>query len=340
MNRTGIEWTDFSANPLKYQDAEGRTVWGCVHVSEGCRNCYSEALAKRYARGGPFTATTMARLEPFLDGFELRHMVTAKRVAGKDVAGSRCFVGDMTDVFGEWVPDELLDKLFAAFALRPDVTFQVLTKRAERMTGYLSAPGRRSEIAEAASILAFDLATRWRNGTLPQGAQWEDGGAGEVLVGFAWPLPNVWCGTSCEDQRAAYERIPHLLKTPSAVRFLSVEPLLGPVSLRPYIGGSDTAEGDLEPSDAHCVVCGCVWEEDGTVHECPPGFIRPDWVIVGSESGPKARPMNLEWARRVVDDCAAAGVSCFVKQIANDHARKGGNPEHWPAGRWPREFPR
>lgn len=316
MNRTSIEWTDFSANPLKYHDAEGRTVWGCVHASEGCRNCYSEALAKRYARGGPFTATTMARLEPFLDEAELRRMLTARRIGGKDVTGSRCFVGDMTDVFGEWVSDELLDKLFAAFALRPDVTFQVLTKRASRAHEYLSAQGRRSEVAEAASILAFDLATKRRNGALPAVAQWVDVGPGEVAVRFDWPLPNVWLGVSVEDQWTADERIPHLLQVPAAVRFVSAEPLLGPINFD---------DGPLDPASTMGP-----WSQLDLL----------DWLIVGSESGPRARPMKVEWARKLVDDCEAARVPCFVKQIANDRDRKGGNPEHWPAGWWPREFPR
>src|SRR5262245_16382053 len=139
MNRTAIEWTTFSANPLKYRDAEGRTVWGCVHHSEGCRHCYSEALAKRYRRGGPFTAQTMAGLEPFLDEAELRHMRTAARIGGVPVAGAMCFIGDMTDLFGEWVPDALLNRLFSeVLEQRQDVTWQLLTKRADRLLSYLS----------------------------------------------------------------------------------------------------------------------------------------------------------------------------------------------------------
>jgi protein gp37 len=191
VNRTSIEWTDFTANPLKFRDASGRVVWGCVHASPGCQHCYAETLAKRYGKGGPFNVPTMNGLTPFLDDAELRKMLTAKRVGGKDVAGSRCFVGDMTDIFGEWVPDALLDHLFSnVFEVRRDVTWQLLTKRADRMHRYLS----------------------WRWG-------------GRI------PSRNIWVGVSCEDQPRADERIPLLMQTPAVVKFISAEPLLGTIRL-------------------------------------------------------------------------------------------------------------
>ena len=133
MNTTAIGWTDFSANPLKYRDASGAVKWACAKVSPGCTNCYSEALAKRWNRGADYNAGEVAKLTPFLDEKELRSMLTSKKISGK-----RVFVGDMTDIFGEWVADDLLDRLFAGFADRPDVTWQVLTKRAERMRDFLS----------------------------------------------------------------------------------------------------------------------------------------------------------------------------------------------------------
>lgn len=117
-----------------------------------------------------------------------------------------------------------------------------------------------------------------------------------------WPA-NVWLGTTVEDQTRARERIPHLRDTDAPVRFLSCEPLLGPVTLSP-----------VELAGVH-------------------------WVIVGSESGPGARPMAIEWARSLVNQCVDAGVPVHVKQIANPKDRKGGNPEHWPPGNWPRQYP-
>ena len=135
----------------------------------------------------------------------------------KPASGKRCFVGDMTDIFGEWVPDALLDRLFTVFAERPDVTWQVLTKRANRMRAFFTDGGR---------------------------------------VPARWPLPNVWLGVSCEDQQRADERIPHLLQTPAAIRFISAEPLLTPPG----------EEGMLEASrDAGLLVVGLStrWHREG-----------------------------------------------------------------------------
>jgi protein gp37 len=128
MQETSIGWTDFSANLLKYVNALGKTVWACVHASEGCRFCYSEALAKRRGRGEAFTAEHMKALTPYFDTKEADQVLKSKKIAGKKV-----FVDDMTDLFGEWVPDEIIIDHFKLFAQRPDVTFQVLTKRAKRV---------------------------------------------------------------------------------------------------------------------------------------------------------------------------------------------------------------
>ena len=269
MNVTPIEWTTFSANPIKYRDANGKTVWACVHHSPGCLHCYSETLAKRYGRGGPFNVPTTSKVTPFLDEKELRQMLTAKRIGGQDVSGSRCFVGDMTDIFGEWVSDELLDQLFAVFALRSDVTWQVLTKRADRMREYLSYEYRWAQVEAACDDLvgrseAPALATPERKS-----------------------LPNVHLGVSCEDQQRADERIPMLLQTPAAVRFISAEPLLGSINLSRYFYG---------PSN---------WNPNLQLH----------WVIVGGESGSGARPCELEWIRAIVAQCESADVACFVKQL-------------------------
>lgn len=131
MNKTAIGWTDYSANPLKYRDAEGRVRWECAKVSAGCTNCYSEALAKRWNRGADYNAAEVAKLTTFMDMKEIHSMLTLKSASGK-----RCFVGDMTDIFGGWVGDSLLHGLWQTFATRQDVTFQVLTKRAHRMLSF------------------------------------------------------------------------------------------------------------------------------------------------------------------------------------------------------------
>jgi protein gp37 len=284
MNATGIEWTGFSANPVKYRDkATGKDVWACVKHSPGCAHCYSEALALRFGRGGPFSLKTIEAVEPYLCAKELGQMLRSRKVAGKKV-----FVGDMTDVFGDWVPDAMLDKLFAVMALRPDVTFQVLTKRAGRMARYFNTPDENPGTGEdtkaeriegwlegVAHDLPADHAAAVRR--LPPDAK------------FRWPLPNVWLGVSVENQAAADDRIPHLLTVPAAVRFLSCEPLLGPVDFRKVPGFNLAGSAGLD-------------------------IVRNFWVIVGGESGPGARPMHPDWARAIRDLCQNARVPFFFKQ--------------------------
>lgn len=245
---TGIEWTDATSNPFKFRDKEtGEIVWACVKHSSGCANCYSETLAKRYGRGGPFTKDSMAKVEPFICDKELKQLLNSKKLTGK-----RVFVGDMTDIFGEWVTDDMLNKFFHAIENRTDVIFQLLTKRADRMNEYLS--------------------WRWGEGRIPS--------------------RHIWSGVSVENQAAADERIPLLLQTPAAVRFLSCEPLLGPIEFSNVSRRSDAVQQLGKKA------------LDGI-----------DWVIVGGESGRGARPCRVEWIRSIVEQCKAAGVACFVKQL-------------------------
>ncbi len=248
MRLTPIGWTDYSANPLKYRDAGGKNVWACVKVSAGCKFCYSEALGQRYSRGSEFNAAEMAKLTPYLDPEDLSKMLRLKAASGK-----RCFVGDMTDIFGEWVPDDFIDAIFSLFARRADVTFQVLTKRPERMAKWFARVG----------------ATLGPDSIIP------------------WPLPNVWIGTSAENQEMADERIPHLVECPAFVRFVSIEPLLGSVNLLPWLS-----------------------------HDAPLNR-RLDWVIVGGESGQWHRDMSLEWMLDIADQCERTRVPIFVKQGAS-----------------------
>lgn len=321
MNLTPIEWTDFSANPVKYRSLDGRVVWACEKISPGCANCYAEKLSHRYGgvrRAGEWNAAVMKTLTPFLDEAELRKMLTATQIQGRAVAGSKCFIGDMTDVFGEWVPDALLDRLFAVMALRSDVTWQVLTKRAKRMRAYFAVDWNAplSECREARVGREAAAIARKVLGEDPDAPNWD--------VFWDWPLPNVWLGTSAEDQRRADERIPELLQTPAAVRFVSAEPLLGPINLAPWIT-------EVEPPS-------------------PPII---DWLIPGGESGAGARQCDIAAIRSLVAQCSEAGVACFVKQLgarAVDGERpwfyaggrydpKGSKIAFWPADLRVRQFP-
>lgn len=281
---TAIEWTDRSSNPLRYRDATGRDVWACEKVSAGCRGCYAEALALRFDKGKAFNAGNMQGLTPYLSDAEVRALLSPK----KTPAGSKVFVGDMTDVFGSWVPDGLLDRLFAVFALRPDVVFQVLTKRPERMAGYMAGLQAAADAHAPHTVEGRFTPAQVLNFRMFAGSPKIGGVLGVAISpSTPWPLPNVWLGTSCEDQRAADERIPHLLRVPAAVRFLSCEPLIGPVDLRRFLPN---------------------------LHTGFPRGPRVGWVIVGGESGRDARPMCPDWATGIRDQCVAAGVPFHFKQ--------------------------
>jgi protein gp37 len=369
VNITPIQWTTFSANPLKYRKADGDVVWACEKCGPGCKNCYAERLSHRYGgvrRAGKWNAATMATLTPFLDEAELRKMLTAKTIGGTSVNGSRVFVGDMTDIFGEWVPDALLDQLFAVFALCDGtrsggrlVTFQVLTKRADRLQWYLSDP-------ETPYRIHSEVVNRVIKGWRPYK------GSCDWHPITPWPSPNVWVGVSVEDQKRADERIPLLLQTPAAVRFISAEPLLGPVDLSRYVANSRTlhvsadvkgmianrafdhltgdngqtlTRGEAEVA-LHSLLAKGVKMISSNSAECIgfsdqtgcPGHRKPrlEWIIVGGESGKGARPFNVSWARSIVRQCKSAGVACFVKQLGarvldrNDAGFDGCSSTSWP----------
>lgn len=290
----GIEWTDETWNPIV----------GCSVVSPGCTNCYAMKMAYRIraaseVKDGASHYCGTVRLHENGNAIWTGkvalapdHILTAPLRWKKP---RRIFVNSMGDVFHESVPDEWIDKVFAIMALSPQHTFQVLTKRAERMRKYMQ-PNLRS------TIYGF-LAGR---GSLlpPSGFGQKPEHVAAVmdkLYKAGWPLPNVWLGVSAERQQEADERIPHLLATPAAIRFVSAEPLLGPIDLQWAVSRNvlDIGAGFL------------------TRGMFAPGMekLRPlDWLIVGGESGPNARPMNPDWARSLRDQCAAAGVPFFFKQ--------------------------
>jgi len=323
MGTSTIEWTNATWNPTR----------GCIKLSQGCKHCYAETFAERWAGipGHPYELGFKPRLVPDKLGDPLGWR-----------APKRVFVNSMSDLFLEEFPNEYIAAVFGVMAACPQHTFQVLTKRAKRMCDWFewvrtvgSSDGHGDTPAEFCRSKAIDTLAAMQGVATSQ--------IRGALNGYdtRWPLPNVWTGVSVEDQKAADERIPELLGVPAAVRFISVEPMLGPVSLREswLLGAFDHCpdETDDEATDA----CnGCAGHTGPGGDHC--GAVRGSrlsWVIVGSESGHGARPMAIEWARSIVDWCVAANVAVFTKQIANAKDRKGGNPEHWPPGNWPREFP-
>lgn len=290
---TGISWTDETWT----------VVTGCSKVSAGCAHCYAEQLAPRLAAMGKEGYTSLpwkarnAEKNVVLRPERLDQPLRWKRPR-------RVFVTSMGDLFHELVPFEFVDRVLAVMALASQHTFQVLTKRPERMAAYF-AGDRRYKFAAAVAYTDPPEHT-YAYKRRPQLAT-------ECRDHLPWPLSNVWLGTSVEDQKAANERIPHLLRTPAAVRFLSCEPLLGPVDLwspiyrSPHHGGLQSAFG---------------WGEG--VH----------WVIAGGESGLGHRDMDPDWMRKIRDDCSAAGVAFFGKQASGPR-----NEMPLPKDLQVREFP-
>lgn len=305
-DQTSIEWTDATWNPLR----------GCTRVKEGCRNCYAEVMAARFSDPGQWGHGFARRVALPGGGIDHRWTGRVELVPEKlDLPlrwkkGRRIFVNSTSDLFHEAVPDEDIDKVFAVMALCPQHTFQVLTKRPARMRAYFHARRDGDPWAEAADYIA-DLRGM------------EDHAV--VLEPRDIPLPNVWLGVSAEDQETADERIPELLATPADLRFVSLEPLLGPV--------------DLLKCPTHGAAGGSWDWLRGTRnwHSGQDTTPRIDWVIVGSESGPKARPCDIEWVRCIRDQCVSADVPFFWKQhiIAG---KKIGLPEI--DGKVWKEFPR
>lgn len=326
---TAIEWTDATWNPTR----------GCSRVSPGCDNCYAMSEARRHDHpGGAYEGLTRVRKK---DG-KVDWSGRVRSVEAKLLEPLRwkkphlVFVDSMSDLFHEQLSDDQIDRVFAVMALARRHTFQVLTKRAGRLPRYF-AVDREQRIGAAALRIARSVGIDWDY----EWRKWDrETDAGSRPRPPRWPLPNVWLGVSVEDQERAEERIPHLLATPAAVRFVSAEPLLGPLDLSIYLYRGVT---EAKPGDAD--------------------YDALNWVIVGGENGP--RQCAVEWIRGVVRQCRAAGVACFVKQLgaryvdavqgvggARAHPdplvvphirrlrhRKGGDPAEWPKDLRVRQWP-
>lgn len=321
---TKIEWSEATWNPIT----------GCSFASPGCTNCYAMELAGTRLADHPSRKglTQPSKAGPVWTG-ELRFNEQWLDQPLRWKRPRMIFVCAHGDLFHESVPDEWIDKVFAVMALARQHTFQVLTKRSGRMRDFFrETTGWRARIAELLNELK--PSPLW-NGNVYQG--WQN------LHGRPDGLPNVWLGVSVEDQQRADERIPDLLATPAAIRWISAEPLLGPVDLTRIIeagraecyykqgAGFTTLNGKTWTDSRGNLnsLTGHFWGEDlldgawepwtGKDEPSPgfgqPGYYRPiNWVVAGGESGAKARPMHPDWARALRDQCAAAGVPFFFKQ--------------------------
>ena len=281
-DHTHIEWTDATWN----------VVTGCSIVSPGCTNCYAMKLAGTRLKHHPSRAglTVDSKAGPVWNG-QVRFNAEWLTQPLRWTRPRRIFVAAHGDLFHEGVTDDQLDRIFAVMALCPRHTFQVLTKRPERMREYLANPARARRIKDA----AFDAASEREVSRALRAVH-----AGNPFWSPGIPLPNVWLGVSVEDQARATERIGCLLVTPAAVRWLSAEPLLGPVDLRRvrFSPSCNSGVDALKPAS---------WPFQSPLKGL-------DWVVAGGESGPGARPMHPAWARQLRDQCAAAGVPFLFKQ--------------------------
>lgn len=319
---TSIEWTEQTWNPIA----------GCSVLSPGCKRCYAMKMARRLELMGSAVyagLTQQTAAGPVWTGkIEVNENTMLAPLKRKKP--TMYFVNSMSDLFHESVPDYVIDRVFAVMALCGQHIMQVLTKRSVRMREYLSHPDVRDRIeCEMDQII--------RERVDPLNRRSDDLRATAPDLDETWPLPNVWLGVSVEDQQRADERIPDLLATPATVRFLSCEPLLGPVDLNRI---HEEFDGGLGHSWESCLNGKrfSPWagdDEDPMI----PGHPKIDWVIVGGESGPGARPMANDWAQAIVDQCQAASVPVFVKQLSSGGAKAIKDIEQFPEGLRVRQWP-
>ena len=336
--KTGIAWTDATWNPVR----------GCERVSEGCRRCYAEILAARHSYPGGWgegLAKWITRKDGTKEARWTGVLQTVESLLDAPLRWRkprRIFVNSMSDIFHDDVAFEFVDRMFAVMASTARHCYQILTKRPERMLQYMQrvaegAPmaGQRYEremrehfdrykldFLEGYSIpspptpelrFIYDSATmQEKRPRSPDGTTLKHGFSGGEFHWRGWPLSNVWLGVSAEDQDTFDERITLLLQTPAAVRWVSLEPLLGHIDL---IGK------DEQNSALH------------TYNNRP----RLDWGVVGAESGSDFRQMDMEAARYIIRQFQDAGVPLFVKQ---DNGPRPGLQGRFTAEEWAlKEYP-
>jgi protein gp37 len=276
-DKSGIEWTDATWNP----------VTGCTEVSPGCDHCYAKTFAERW-RGTPG--------HYFENGFDVQLRPDKLDLPLRWRKPRRIFVNSMSDLFHEAVSDLYIAQVFAVMAYAYHHTFQILTKRHGRMRSLLSSD-RFVKLFDA----EFCRIPDW-NDHYPE---LDFAPAGHISHLTDGPLSNVWLGVSTEDQYWADIRIPALLNTPAEVRFISAEPLLGPI---------DLTHMDVERHSKNMYWINALTGRNTDMGRPCADVASLDWVIVGGESGGGARPMQTSWARSLRDQCTNAKVPFLFKQ--------------------------
>ena len=273
---TKIEWTQGDDGS---KGATWNPVTGCTKVSAGCDHCYAERFAERF-RGVPGHA--------YEQGFDLKLWPERLDLPLRWTRPRRVFVNSMSDLFHAGVPEAFIWQVFAVMSSAQQHTFQILTKRPQRMRRVLSQEDWFDRLEEAAEEVAGRKGWCHLN----------------ITDDLTWPLPNVWLGVSVERQDVAF-RIDYLADTPAAVRFLSCEPLIGPLDLTQWLFPVKRLHTKAPLS-------------------ADPGASLVDWVITGGESGPGFRPLELDWVRDLRDQCVLARVPFFFKQVGGIRPKAGG----------------
>lgn len=301
---SAIEWTDTTWNPVR----------GCRRVSPGCEHCYAERMSGRFSKPGEW-GHGLVKFTPKGARWtgEFRTVPEKLDEPLRWRKPRSVFVNSMSDLFGEGVSDAFIAAVFAVMAATPQHTYQILTKRPARMLEWFQrwtriwpeSPSQGVWDTAAAHYITGKLYDKVHDAWPPE---------------HPWPLPNVMIGVSCEDQPRADERILLLLQCPAAFYFVSLEPLLGPIDLRRTMLTMERP-GACRCGHGHgftrCPNYGGVAK---SCHHrgCECSGFRPakwlDWVITGAESGPGARPAELDWFRSLRDQCVSSGVPFFLKQ--------------------------
>ncbi|MFI9194096.1 phage Gp37/Gp68 family protein [Streptomyces californicus] len=331
---TAIQWTEQTWNPTT----------GCDRISPGCDNCYALTMAKRLKGMGSAKYQTDGDPRTSGPGFGITTHPDTLTEPLRWKKPRKVFVNSMSDLFHARVPRDFLAQVFAVMAATPQHTYQILTKRPDRAARILGGSCKCGHPNGEHFRASMEWAATSHSPAYVPGL--EHG----IYHRSGWPLPNVWIGTSVENQKYADLRIPALLKTPAAVRFLSCEPLLSPVRL------FDTDHSQhARDWDGEWICLDCSTDEQTVPwRTTEPAQLGIDWVIIGGESGPGARPFQSQWAASLIEDARAAGAAPFVKQLGTVWARdtywagksvaahgdtKGGDPTYWPANLRVREYP-
>lgn len=288
-----INWTERTWN----------VTGGCEKVSAGCLHCWAEQLtATRFKKNPRYCGLVKYGNKPKAKGrwsgkIKLFEDRLEQPLHWRDPA--LIFVNSQSDLFHEKVPFEFIDKVMAVISLCPQHCFQLLTKRANRAAKYFKVmySGKR-KLGDALRQMGIDS---FVHRLMIAGAFGAKGGEEETYNPPYQPFPNLHIGVTCENQKTRDERVPILLEIPAAVRFISCEPLLSFMCLNKYFWRPIIETSHNDPL--------------GEVVGHEPMKNKPDWVIVGCESGSNRRPCKIEWVRSIVEQCKAAGVKIFIKQL-------------------------